>query len=496
MAKVRVHVLRSHEAAGSRYQDYEVSYELPATILDLLRLIQQEQDPSLGFRSACGMGKCGSCAVAVNGEPVLSCQELVTQEEIWLEPLPNFPVIKDLIVDRDRYCNNLMPVLQQPPLFPLVPPRPADDPTWPECLECLVCDGVCPVMAQVPERFLGPALLAGTAGFQKSMLPTAWESAYFCLLCGECMTACPAGVKPNDEALDVRRQVTRKGRLPQSLQRLAQRITTAHNISGEENQARLLWSQQADLAPAASNPDTLYFVGCVSSLYPSMYGIPQGFATLMATCDQCFGLLGGEEWCCGYPLILNGMLEEAKELAIHNLQRMKQRGVKRLVMTCPSCYDTWHRRYPALTGEEIGIEVLHATQWLAELVDHGRIRFKELPWKVTYHDPCDLGRRNETFETPRQLLTSIPGVVLVEMKRNRDRALCCGGGGNLESFSPEVMTAIAQERIQEALDTGAEALITACPQCQRTLRAGARSLGVRLPVLDVVQALWRALPEQ
>jgi len=489
--EIKVRVFR-YDSGKSRYQDYEVRYTPPVTILDLLRLINQEQDPCLAFRSSCGMGKCGSCALSVNGKPVLSCQEVVKGEEILIEPLPNFPVVKDLIVARDRYEERMISVLEAEPAFPLLPPRPSDDPIWPECVECLACDGACPLVAEIPQRYLGPALMAGTADLKKATPLREWESAYHCLLCGECTAICPSKVRMDDILLEARKESTRRGRLPLSLQRLGRNIATTHNISGQENQSRLLWKEEVP-SRFAEGAQTLYFVGCLASLFPSLYGTPRSFAALLEASRVDYGLLDGEEWCCGYPLILNGMMEEAKEVATHNLQKVKERGVKRVVMTCPSCYYTWREGYKALTGEETGVEVVHATQLLAELLDKKRLRIKGLSMKVTYHDPCDLGRKSWIYEAPRRILESIPGLTLVEMRKNREEALCCGGGGNLESYAPEIMAAIAQERLREAEETSAEAIVTACPQCQRTLREAARKLRAYLPVFDVVELLWRAL---
>ena len=489
--KVTVRV-RRYEAGTSWYQTYEVAYRPPVTVLDLLRTIADEQDPTLAFRYSCGMGKCGSCGIAVNSEPTLSCQRLVEEEELLLEPLPNFRVVKDLIVER-RYEERLAPILRAEPLLPVVSPRPTDDPTWPECVECSVCDGACPIVAEVQERFLGPALLAGTAGFRKATLPPEWESAYYCLTCGECAATCASGVKPNETALEVRTAATREGRLPPSLEQLGRNVVTAHNIRGEENQARTLWREGAPAVLPARPAKSLYFVGCVASLFPSVYGIPQHFAALLKHSGEEIGLLEGEERCCGYPLWLNGMVDEAREVAHRNLQALEEVGVRRLVTTCPSCFYMWREQYPRLLGAETGLEIVHSTQWLLGLLAGGKLRPKDLPLRVTYHDPCDLGRRSGLYEEPRRVLAAIPGVTLVEMRRNRQHALCCGGGGNLETFSPDVSEAIARERIREALETGAETLITACPQCQRTLKGAARSLGVRLRVLDVAELVWRAL---
>lgn len=491
LRRVKVRV-RRYDAERSWEQEYEVGYTPPVTVLDLLRAIADEQDPTLAFRHSCGMGKCGSCGISVNGEPTLSCQRLVEEDEILLEPLPNFRVVKDLIVER-RYEEKLAPILRAEPLFPVVPPRPTDDPTWPECVECLVCDGACPVVGEAQERFLGPALLAGTAGFRKAALPQEWEGAYYCLACGECAAVCASGVKPNETALEVRAVATREGRLPPPLVQLGRNVVTAHNIRGEDSRARTLWQEGAPAVPTARKARALYFVGCVASLFPSVYSIPQHFVALLERSGEEIALLEGEEWCCGYPLFLNGMVDEARELARRNLETLEEAGIRQLVTTCPSCYHMWREQYPRFLGGEIGLEVVHSTQWLLGLLAEGRLRPGELSLRVTYHDPCDLGRRSGIYEEPRQVLAAIPGVTLVEMRRNREHALCCGGGGNLETFAPEVSAAIAQERIREALGTGAEALVTACPQCQRTLKGAAKALGARLRVLDVAELVWRAL---
>jgi Fe-S oxidoreductase len=200
--------------------------------------------------------------------------------------------------------------------------------------------------------------------------------------------------------------------------------------------------------------------------------------------------MGGEEACCGYPLYISGLEDEARELAKTNVKRIADAGAAQLITTCPSCYRAWREFYPKLLGETPDVQVLHATEWLATA---------DLPFKamgknqtVTYHDPCDLGRGSGIFDAPRRFLSRMDGLELVEMPQNRGEALCCGGGGNMESLNLETSRTVARSRVAQAIETGADLLITACPQCERTL-VGARPKGVRISVVDVVEIAWRAV---
>ncbi len=127
---------------------------------------------------------------------------------------------------------------------------------------------------------------------------------------------------------------------------------------------------------------------------------------------------------------------------------VKEKGVKRVVFACPSCYHTWMEEY------KTDIEIFHSTQFIKKLIDEGKITFKEKKIKVTYHDPCDLGRASGVYEAPREILRSIPGVELIEMENNREQCKCCGGGGNLEMVDPELSAALAQEKINQIQATG------------------------------------------
>jgi len=177
---------------------------------------------------------------------------------------------------------------------------------------------------------------------------------------------------------------------------------------------------------------------------------------------------------------------------------MRALGVPRVVMTCPSCYHMWHHFYPEVLGEPLGFEVVHATEVLRDLVVDGRLELTE-PRRtgvVTYHDPCDLGRKSGIFDAPREVLHRVPGFTFVEMQQTREHALCCGGGGDLETFEPDLVQDVAARRIAQAAEVGAMFLVSACPQCVRTLSKAARAQRVRVRVMDITQFVEMALPQE
>jgi Fe-S oxidoreductase len=173
----------------------------------------------------------------------------------------------------------------------------------------------------------------------------------------------------------------------------------------------------------------------------------------------------------------------------HNVEAVRALGAKKLVAACPSCYHTWKHEYPALMGEPLGFEVLHETEYLAQLVAAGAFDLKPVDKVVTYHDPCDLGRTSGIYDEPRQILAAIPGLSFVEMADNRQYALCCGGGGDVEMADAETAQAVGRRRMLQAQDTGAKFIITACQQCKRTLLGAARANKIRIRTLDISELL-------
>jgi Fe-S oxidoreductase len=295
----------------------------------------------------------------------------------------------------------------------------------------------------------------------------------------------------------MRETLVDQGVYPENLDHLRQNVATNHNISGDGNEERLIWSTNLPEIPSGvggkAQADVVYFVGCVASFYPQSYGVPQSMVEILDRAGVDFLTLGGGEWCCGFPLIIAGMGDAGVALARHNVEAVRKAGAQRLVSACPSCYHTWQHDYPSILGEALGFEVLHATEMLEELVAEGKLPLKPLEQIVTYHDPCDLGRASGIYDVPRRVIRAIPGVTLVEMEHHREYSLCCGGGGDVEMADSELASAVARRRIMEAKETEAKVLLSACQQCKRTLAGAARREKVRVRVMDIAELVARQI---
>ncbi len=382
------------------------------------------------------------------------------------------------------------------------------------CYQCERCSSGCPT---VPAMRYRPAQMMRLAQFGLEDMLATDASIWRCVGCDTCTAHCPHNLSVR-RLVEVMRQhvmqerylvggldtldgdeALRKG--VQAIGMLGERIGTYYNVSGEDNAARLAWTD--NLAPADrpeglvrdTEADLAYFVGCVSAMFPMSYGIPQSFATVLSRAGVRFTTLGDDERCCGFPLLMAGQLKQAEPLIRHNVEQMRALGMPRLVTTCPSCYHMWHYTYPEVIGEPLGFEVVHAVEVLRDLVAEGQLELTE-PRRtgvVTYHDPCDLGRKSGIYDPPREILRRVPGYTFVEMQQSREHALCCGGGGNLETFDSDLVQEVAAQRIAQAAEVHATVLVSACPQCVRTLSRAARAQRVRIRVLDLTQFVEMAL---
>jgi Fe-S oxidoreductase len=381
------------------------------------------------------------------------------------------------------------------------------------CYQCERCSSGCPT---VPAMRYRPAQMMRIAQFGLEDMLATDASIWRCLGCDTCTAHCPHDLSVRRLVEVMRQHVMQERYLVsgvdaldgdealhkgiRALGMMGERIGTHYNVSGEDNAARLAWTDNLDEKPEGlvqdAEADLAYFVGCVSAMFPMSYGIPQSFATALDRAGVRFTTLGGDEWCCGFPLLMAGQLKQAQALIRHNVEQMRALGIPRVVVTCPSCYHMWHHSYPEIIGEPLGFEVVHAVEVLRDLVADGQLELTE-PRRtgvVTYHDPCDLGRKGGIYDAPRKVLRSVPGYTFVEMQQSREHALCCGGGGDLETFDPDLVQEVAAQRIAQAVEVGATVLVSACPQCVRTLSKAARANKVRVRVMDITQFVSMALP--
>ena len=400
------------------------------------------------------------------------------------------------------------------------------------CYHCHKCTAGCPVahaMDYGPDRLLRLLHL----GQEERVLTS--RDPWLCVGCDMCGALCPNEIDVAEVMIALKKLAAQTGlragdcqqlrellsdyllRRPQAsiddrlcagtgrLDTLGQTIRSTHNISGDDNSSRLIWSQNLEHVPPGLDhkapAETVYFVGCVASFFPRSYRVPQAMISLLEASGADFTTLGGQEWCCGYPLLSMGSLEDARDLIEHNVSQVKELGASRAVFACPSCYHMWRFVYPDVLGRQIGIEIVHATELLDNLIREGALPLGELSLAVTYHDPCDLGRKSGVFDAPRRVLSHIPGVTFIEMGASRMISDCCGGGGNLESFDPDVVSEVSLRRVERACEvlgpSAGGVLVSACQQCERTLTAGVRrhedARRSRVRVADVAELVWQAV---
>ncbi len=370
-----------------------------------------------------------------------------------------------------------------------------------KCIRCGECLSVCPVYRETRIETLSPrgkvALYRAIGEGDLEVSQVYASRLYTCLMCEACREVCPSGVELDVILNQVRADLAHSGLMPDSLRRLSETVVAAGNISGEDNAQRLGWTANLESKPVGldhgGQAEVAYFVGCVSSLFPASYSIPQSLVQIFEQAGVNYALMGNDEHCCGYPLLLNGEAERALEMARYNVEAVRATGATRVVMACPSCYHMWKHTYPELldNGELDHLEILHETEILADLAREGRLRFKPWPVTVTYHDSCDLGRKSGIFEAPRDVLRAIPELELVEMADHHENSLCCGGGGNLETYNRELVQSLPRRRLKQAQDAGAKYIVVSCQQCKRTLAGAARRERMRLRVMDLAEVVLR-----
>jgi Fe-S oxidoreductase len=245
--------------------------------------------------------------------------------------------------------------------------------------------------------------------------------------------------------------------------------------------------------------EILYWVGCVASYLTQ--DTAKTTVKILKYANIDFKMLGVEEGCCGLPLLTIGQQDIFNNVAKSNVEKILNEDVRCLVTSCAGCFRTFRESYPQILGP-LPFKVLHFSEYLEKLINAGDIKFnKEMPVKVTYHDPCHLGRLAGLYDPPRNVIKAIPGVKFVEMEKSRVDSRCCGGGGGIRFAFPGLSTSIAANRIRsDAAPTGAEILVTACPSCVKNLKDGIviaetlYNIG-EIEVLDLPELVYRALTQ-
>jgi heterodisulfide reductase subunit D len=314
------------------------------------------------------------------------------------------------------------------------------------------------------------------------------EGVFSCTLCGRCAAFCPVGIRTRDLALTMRQELaTARCTMPKNLGVAREAVLEEGNVFRFPNEDRAMWAEFMDDLPedllGKESADVLYFVGCVSSFSPAVQEIPQAFLRVLLRAGVDVALMAGEEQCCGFPLIVGGLADEASKVIEHNIEQAIHRlGAKTVVFNCPSCYYTWKRYYPLE-----GVRLVHSTQFIRDLVRSGRLKFERSDLAVTYHDPCDLGRGAGEYEAPREVLRAFGGGNYVELTPSGERALCCGGGGDVEMWDPDLVGEINGMLTDAVERSEARLVVQACPQCKRTTQRGLEERKSDIRTMDIAE---------
>ena len=358
------------------------------------------------------------------------------------------------------------------------------------CIQCGKCTGGCPMAMKTklnPRSLIYRLLIAGN-GFDLEGREELWD----CTTCSTCSSRCPKLVNPMEAVIALRSAIVEKGRIHPNVKTALESTFRHGNPLTMPREDRGLWADGLGIKPMADGAEYLFYVGCTPSYDPRVQSVSRALVQLFKQGNLDFGILGMDESCCGSEIRRLGEAGLFEMIVEETSEMYKELDIHKMFTASPHCFNAFKNDYP-----KNGLQVQHYTQVLAGLVEKGDVKFSSSVEKtITYHDPCYLGKHNQVFDEPRQILKSIPGVTLVEMDRSREKSLCCEGGGGrmwLEGTNPG--TRLAQMRIKEALDTGAEILATACPFCLLTLEEAVKHLNAedKLRVLDVAEIAVQAL---
>ena len=351
------------------------------------------------------------------------------------------------------------------------------------CNICAFCRIRCPVYQQVKWESVTPRgkmqILRNVVKGWIELTPAVAERIFSCTTCQICNDQCDAEVRPFDILKVARKEFTGQGLGPLSAgKKMDRRIVEYKNPYREPQEERFNWLE----VEVPKTADTLLYFGCVTAYRFGETG--KAIVELLKKAGYDFTITP-DEGCCGMHPYWDGETKLASDIAKENVEIFKNTGAKRIVTACAGCYSTFKNAYPELV-DNFNLEVVHFSELLLELIKNGKLKLRETKsMKVTYHDPCHLGRHAEVYDAPREVIKSIPGGELIEMEHSGQDSQCCGGGGGYFTAFPENAVEIAEKRVREAEETGADALVTTCPLCKTNLDLAIKRLDSNLGLYDL-----------
>ncbi len=374
------------------------------------------------------------------------------------------------------------------------------------CAQCGYCVTVCPTYEKTPWESNSPRgklyflkALSKSGGIRNWVLgPKAKVTKLFarrvydCTVCGHCMEVCPVKIDLPHLWKKLREGIVKEGLAPEAVKKTRESLLQSKNIFGMDNSMRRDWADYSNTQIKVENrAETVYFVGCVTSYSGRVQGIAESTVAILNHMNEDWTLLK-DEWCCGHPLAVGGTIGRFKEFAQHNVKAIESTGAKRVVTACPGCALALREEYGEISGIEPTFEVLHLSQLLSQYVEEGRMKIPALDGKVTYHDPCELGRLGGVLEEPRKVLHH-SARKLVQPRYEGLNGRCCGSGGLLKGVNLPVSEAIADDRLSALSQTGAEICVSACPSCIQTLKDAAGRREKTPQVMDISELVAQQL---
>lgn len=356
-----------------------------------------------------------------------------------------------------------------------------------ECIQCGMCTGSCPVSRKAGlnvRRYMREVAISGEITIHPE------NELWSCTTCSTCGIRCPKEIDPYEFLIDIRSLAVEGGEIAPTIRDALESIFKNGNPWGRIRSKRSEWAQDLDVKHVSQGAEILYFVGCTPAYDPRVHGIATSLVKCFGKAGVDFGTLGDEENCCGSEVYGMGEKGLFEFLVEENMKIFNKYNVEQVVTSCPHAFHAFKNRYG-----QTSFEVHHHTQLLADLIEKGKIKFsKRTNKKVIYHDPCFIGKQNGIYDAPRKVLESIPGVTLLEFDRSRSRSLCCeGGGGRMWIDIPGER--LAETRVRNAVESGAEILATACPFCLLTLEDAVKTAGLegKIQISDVAELVSLAL---
>ena len=382
-------------------------------------------------------------------------------------------------------------------------PIEIDDALWEElieitdgkaapCYQCGVCTAICPWGLVRDEPLSVRSIMRGA---QLGLLE-AEEAIWLCTACGQCEIYCPRGVPIVEVFQSLRQLLWEKRKTPAGLTPILWSVYWNNNPLSQPPSQRMDWADGLNLQIFDSTKhEILLYFGCTASYDSRAQSVARAIVEVLRAADVSFGILGEEEPCCGEAVLRLGHSPYFQDVAQHAVDIFEKFDVSKLVALSPHCYDVFRNHYPNINES---FEPLHYTEYIANLIEADRLTLVgNISSKISFHDPCLLGRVNELTDPPRAILETVPDAHVIEMPHSGPDTLCCGGGGGRMWMETPPGERFSDLRVQEALDVGADIIATACPLCISCLEDSIGSMGVtKLKVRDIAEITQMALGQE